>query len=71
MKVSYGKRIHCGELQESLKTSIKISEYEFKQLLEEPDNEYKYYCFDHRCNQILFLGKHELKYMWLFIQIET
>ena len=70
MKVSYGKREHREGLQESLETSVRISEREFEKLLRDKDNDYSYYCFDNRCNQILFLGKYELKYMWLFIQLE-
>lgn len=65
----FGKREHRGSLNESLTTSIQINEEEFKELLNNRDNKYKYYCFDNRCNQILFCGKHELEYMWLFIQI--
>jgi hypothetical protein len=65
----FGKREHRGGLEESLKTSVEITEQEFKELLNNPDNDYKYYCFDNRCNQILFCGKYELDYMWLFIQL--
>ena len=71
MKVSYFKREHRGGLEESLKTSVEITEQEFKNLLEDRNNDYKYYCFDERCQQIIFLGKYELQYMFLFIQIEN
>lgn len=70
MKVSYFKREHRGGLEESLKTSVEITEQEFKELLKDRNNGYEYYCFDSRCNQIIFLGKYELEYMFLFIQIE-
>lgn len=67
----FGKREHRGGLAESLATSIQITEQEFKELLNNPDNDYKYYCYDNRCKQILFCGKYELKYMFLFIQITS
>ena len=71
MKVSYFKREHRGGLEESLKTSVEITEQEFKELLKKKENDYQYYCFDKRCQQIIFLGKYELKYMFLVIQIEN
>lgn len=71
MKVSYFKREHRGGLEESLKTSVEITEQEFKELLKNKENDYQYYCFDKRCQQIIFLGKYGLKYMFLVIQIEN
>lgn len=68
-KISYGKREHRGGLNESLETAIEISEEEFKELLEDKNNGYEYYCYDDRCNQIIFLGNYELDYMFLYIQI--
>lgn len=65
----FGKRKHRGGLDESLATSVQITEEEFKELLNNKDNDYTYYCFDNRCNQILFCGKYELEYMWLYIQL--
>ncbi len=67
--ITYGKREHRGGLTESLATSVKITEQEFKELLNNKDSDYQYYCYDNRCKQILFCGKYELKYMWLFIQL--
>ena len=65
----FGKREHRGSLQESLNTSVQITEQEFRDLLYDKNNDYKYYCYDNRCNQILFLGKYDLKYLWLYIQL--
>ena len=69
--ITYGKREHRGGLKESLSTSVQITELEFKELLNNKDNDYQYYCFDNRCNQILFCGKYDLDYMWLFIQLNN
>ena len=71
MKISYFKREHRSGLVESLATSVEITEQEFKNLLKDRNNEYDYYCFDERCQQVIFLGKYELKYMFLCIQIEN
>ena len=71
MKARYFKREHRGGLDESLATSVQITEQEFKNLLKDRNNEYDYYCFDERCQQVIFLGKYELKYMFLVIQIEN
>lgn len=68
-KIKFGKRKHRGALQDSLDTSVEIYEEEFKNLIRDKNNGYNYYCFDNRCNQILFLGKYELDYMWLYIQL--
>lgn len=69
-KILYGKREQRGGLQESLDTSLLITEEEFKELLKDYDNNgYDYYCYDERCNQILFLGDYRLKYQWLYIQL--
>ena len=65
----FGKREHRYGIEESLATSVQITEDEFKELLNNKDNEYEYYCYDNRCKQILFCGKYELKYQWLFIQL--
>ena len=65
----FGKREHRGGLDESLATSVQITEQEFKELLNDKNNDYQYYCYDSRCKQILFCGKYGLKYMWLFIQL--
>ena len=69
MNITYGKRKHRGSLEESLKTKKEISEDEFEKLLPE----YKYYAFDKRVNQILFIHKNIQKtfdrYTWLYIQI--
>lgn len=67
--IKFGKREHRGGLKESLTTSVEITESEFKNLLNDKDNGYTYYCFDERCNQIIFLGKYELRYMFLYIQL--
>lgn len=62
--LKYGKRKHRGGLQESLETTCFISEREFQQCL----SSYDYYCFDDRCNQILFINTDE-EFTWLFIEI--
>lgn len=67
--IKFGKREHRGGLKESLTTSVEITESEFKNLLNDKANGYTYYCFDERCNQIIFLGKYELRYMFLYIQL--
>ena len=71
MKVRYLKREHRGGLSESLATSVEITEQKFKDLLKDTNNGYHYYCFDERCQQVIFLGKYELDYMFLCIQIEN
>ena len=69
--ITFGKRDHRGGLKESLETSVEITEQEFKKLLNDKDNDYHYYCFDDRCNQIIFIGKPELDYMFLYIQLKN
>lgn len=69
MMISYGIRQHCGSLNESLRFSKLISESTFKNFLYEKSFGFKYYAFDKRCNQILFLGIIDNCSTWLFIQI--
>ena len=69
--ITFGKREHRGGLKESLETSVEITAQEFNELLKNKANDYSYYCFDDRCNQIVFLGKYSLKYMFLYIQLEN
>lgn len=63
--VVYGKRQHRGLLQDSLKTTVTISEQEFGELFAD----YHYYGFDKRCNQILFINTDKV-YTWLFIELK-
>ena len=69
--ITFGKRKQRSILQESLNTSVRIAESDFRELLLDKNNKYKFYSFDKRCNQILFIGNPELEYMWLYIQIDT
>jgi hypothetical protein len=69
--ITFGKRKQRSTLQESLNTLVKITENDFRELLLDKSNNYKFYSFDKRCNQILFIGNPELEYMWLYIQIDT
>lgn len=71
IKVTYGKREHRGGLQDSLDTAVEITKEEFENLLKDKSNNYTYYCFDERCNQVIFLGNYELKYMFLYIHLTT
>lgn len=66
MIVLYGKREQRGGLNDSLKTSKYIDEFEFNKLVKK----YDYYAFDERCNQVMFIAKDmSTKYIWLFIEI--
>ena len=64
MYIKYGKREHRGSLEDSLKTKKTISEKTFQKLLKN----YNYYCYDSRCNQILFINT-KLQYTWLYMEI--
>lgn len=70
MKYKYGTREHCGGLKESIATSRYISEEKFKRLLPM----YKYYGYDSRVSQFMFILRDIEKYykqykVWLFIEI--
>ena len=64
----YGKRMHRGCLQDSLDTTVYISEDEFRSELDE-DKDLKFYSVDNRCNQILFLNYNRQDYQWYFIEV--
>ena len=64
MKIIYGIREHRGTLKESLKTKKRIRYKEFKKILKD----YKYYGYDKRCNQQLYINT-KLQYTWLYMEL--
>lgn len=64
--MKFGLREHRGSLEESLKTVKTISLSTFLSLLDK----YEFYCFDDRCQQLLFCVKdlNSPLPFWLFIQ---
>ena len=68
MIAKYGTREHRGALKDSLETAVYISFYDFIKRLKD----YKFYSFDERVNQVMFLIKdftNVKKPAWLFIEI--
>ena len=63
MKIIYGIRKQRRTLEESLKTKKIISYKEFKKILKD----YKYYGYDKRCNQQLYININ-LQYTWLYME---
>lgn len=69
MIFKYGKRQQRGSTRESLETSVYMSEYEFQK--EFNSKKMKFYCYDTRCNQILFITSRSCEYDWYFIEVRS
>ena len=61
----FGYRRHCYNLEESLKTSVYISEESFKSRVNTLG--YSYYGYDKCCKHLLWLDKDNG--IWLFIEV--
>lgn len=68
--MKYGYREHRELLTESLKTKVYCTEEEFRKMAQK----YRYYAYDKRCKQIVFIIDNMQQYYteptWLFIELE-
>lgn len=63
--LKFGYRKHCGNLKESLATSVYIRSENFMRML--LSGRFTPYAFDERCNQLVFLSADTST--WLFLEI--